>query len=121
MKNGKKSINLRLSDHYKVKERQKRARKVQQGNQNFSPKYESEQGDNLVKVRYFLLKEYGFYYCPLFVLKDEFERLLSLFPAVDYLGFYDCSINCDNLNIISKPNILPMLNKISYCLIILLL
>eukprot|EP00924_Labyrinthula_sp_SR-Ha-C_P016334 snap_masked-scaffold_73-processed-gene-0.18-mRNA-1 protein AED:1.00 eAED:1.00 QI:0/0/0/0/1/1/4/0/60 len=39
-------------------------------------------------------------------MKEEFERLLNLFPAVDYLG--------DNFNILSKRKIFPMLNKISF-------
>eukprot|EP00924_Labyrinthula_sp_SR-Ha-C_P016320 snap_masked-scaffold_73-processed-gene-0.12-mRNA-1 protein AED:1.00 eAED:1.00 QI:0/0/0/0/1/1/5/0/88 len=55
-----------------------------------------------------------FWYCPLFVLKEEFERLLNLFPAVDYLEFIDCSINDDTFNILSKPKIFPNLKKIFF-------
>eukprot|EP00924_Labyrinthula_sp_SR-Ha-C_P010721 snap_masked-scaffold_49-processed-gene-1.29-mRNA-1 protein AED:1.00 eAED:1.00 QI:0/0/0/0/1/1/5/0/151 len=44
--------------------------------------------------------------CPLFVLNEEFERLLN--------RFFDCSINSDIFNILSKPKIFPMLNKIDF-------
>eukprot|EP00924_Labyrinthula_sp_SR-Ha-C_P006222 snap_masked-scaffold_63-processed-gene-0.61-mRNA-1 protein AED:1.00 eAED:1.00 QI:0/0/0/0/1/1/5/0/89 len=56
----------------------------------------------------------AFYYCPLFVLKEHFERLLNSFPAVDDLLFFDCSINGDNLNILSKPKIFPNLKQIDF-------
>eukprot|EP00924_Labyrinthula_sp_SR-Ha-C_P002300 snap_masked-scaffold_19-processed-gene-6.50-mRNA-1 protein AED:1.00 eAED:1.00 QI:0/0/0/0/1/1/6/0/131 len=55
-----------------------------------------------------------FFDCPLFVFKETFERLLNLFPVVDYLEFNNCTINDDTFNILSKPKIFPKLKEIDF-------
>eukprot|EP00924_Labyrinthula_sp_SR-Ha-C_P009662 snap_masked-scaffold_22-processed-gene-2.13-mRNA-1 protein AED:1.00 eAED:1.00 QI:0/0/0/0/1/1/8/0/486 len=61
-----------------------------------------------------LLREYSFEKYPFFVLKEEFERLLNLFPEVFHLRFSQCSISGDTFKILSKPEIFPRLNKITF-------